>query len=317
MRFKLSGPDFKNQDHVSALKGFKQRVVMYEKQYVPLGVSEEKNGYPYCQMIDVGRKFVIHNISGSLATEAVHYLQHSNLLPRQIWLTRHGESYDDAASRIGGDAELTPLGVKYAEAIPRFIDNQRDAWDMSQREIASSHENLPSENLQRGTPADHIHKKFHVWTSMMLRSMQTAQNFSPPEYQTKHLRMLDELNAGVLEGLTRDEVRDFYADWYRNRQKDKFHLRYPGTAGEGYLDVTNRLKSVILEVESETDHVLLISGLAVTRILLAYFRGLHSDGIADLHVPLGTLHVLEPKPYGVEYRVFVYNSETEWFDLKE
>lgn len=44
------------------------------------------------------------------------------------------------------------------------------------------------------------------------------------------LRILDELNAGVLEGLTGEEVKDFYSDWYNKRQKDKFRFRYPGTA---------------------------------------------------------------------------------------
>ena len=99
--------------------------------------------------------------------------------------------------------------------------------------------------------------------------------------------------AGVLKRLTGEEVKNFYSDWYNKRQKDKFRFRYPGTAGEGYLDVTNRLESVILEVESVTDHVLLISGLAVTQSLLANSRGLHRDEIIDLHVPLCALHVLE------------------------
>lgn len=294
MRLKLSGPDFKNQDPVSALEDFKKRVAMYEKKYVPLGAWEERNGYPYCQMIDVGRKFVLHNISGFIATQAVHYLQHFNLLPRQIWLTRHGESYDDVAGRIGGDAELTPSGIKYAAALSRFIDRQKEAWKMLQEGEDGHNKNCFPDALQRAAPADQVPKTFHIWTSTMRRSMQTAQFFATPDYQTKHLRMLDELNAGVLEGLTREEVRDFYSDWCNKRQKDKFRFRYPGTAGEGYLDVTNRLKSVILEVESVTDHILLISGLAVTRILLAYFRGLHRDEIVDLHVPLGALHVLEP-----------------------
>ncbi|KAK5454373.1 6-phosphofructo-2-kinase [Exophiala xenobiotica] len=123
MRLKLSGPDYKDEDPVSSLEDFKKRVAMYEKKYVPLGAFEERNGYPYCQMIDVGRKFVIHNIFGFLATQAVHYLQHFNLLPRQIWLTRHGESYDDVVGRIGGDAELTPYGVKYAAALSKFLNH--------------------------------------------------------------------------------------------------------------------------------------------------------------------------------------------------
>ncbi|KAK7900270.1 6-phosphofructo-2-kinase [Exophiala xenobiotica] len=315
MRLKLSGPDYKDEDPVSSFEDFKKRVAMYEKNYVPLGAFEERNGYSYCQMIDVGRKFVIHNISGFLATQAVHYLQHFNLLPRQIWLTRHGESYDDVVGRIGGDAELTPYGVKYASALSKFINHQKEAWKTLQ-EGKDGHNNSPFlDTLRRSPPADQVPKTFDVWTSKMQRSMQTAQFFAPPAYQTKHLRMLDELNAGVLEGLTREEVKAFYSDWYNKRRKDKFCFRYPGTAGEGYLDVTNRLKSVILEVERVTCDVLLISGLAVTRILLAYFRGLHRDHIVDLNVPLGTLYVLEPRPYGVDYRVYIYNPEKDWFDL--
>lgn len=94
----------------------------------------------------------------------------------------------------------------------------------------------------------------------------------------------------VLEGLTREEVKKFLFRLVQQATK----RRYPGTAGEGYMDVTNRLESVIFEVKSVTDHVLLISGLTVTRILLAYFRGLHRDEIVDLHIFLGALHSLEP-----------------------
>ena len=43
---------------------------------------------------------------------------------------------------------------------------------------------------------------FCVWTSMLKRSIQTAQFFNDEDYDTKQMRMLDELNAGMMEGLT-------------------------------------------------------------------------------------------------------------------
>ena len=55
---------------------------MYEKRYVPLGAVEEGLGWSFCQMIDVGRKFTMHNIQGDLALETVHYLQQFHLEPR-------------------------------------------------------------------------------------------------------------------------------------------------------------------------------------------------------------------------------------------
>ena len=285
MRLKLSGPDYKAQDPATALEDFKKRIAMYEKKYVPLGQHEERNGHPYCQMTDVGRKFTIHRIHGFYAFEAVYYLQHFNLFPRQIWFTRHGQSHDDVAGRLGGDAELTATGIQYALTLSRFVDHQRGEWQkqhpIPDSDVLDYSYNQPSSNFQ-------------VWTSTMRRSKQTAQFFQRPKYKTKQLPMLDELNAGILEGLTREEVKRFYSDWYEQRHKDKLRFRYPGARGEGYMDVTNRLKSVILEVERATDHILLISGLAVTRVLLAYFRGLQMEEITDLEIPLGTLFMLEP-----------------------
>jgi 6-phosphofructo-2-kinase len=262
---------------------------MYEKKYVPLGKYEETHGYSFCQMIDVGRKFVMHNIRGYLPTQTVHYLQHFNLFPRPIWLSRHGESIDDAAGRIGGDSNLSLLGIKYAKALTDFIEHQRKVWIDETFDPDHAKRSFQPDN------AEGMHaQSFHVWTSNMRRSSQTAQFFDTSNYEVESLRMLDELNAGILEGFTRNEVKEFYSDWLKEREGDKLRCRYPGTGGEGYLDVTNRLRSVILEVERLTDHVLLISGLAVTRVLLAYFRGLQRDEITELHAPLGTIYKLEP-----------------------
>lgn len=50
-----------------------------------------------------------------------------------------------------------------------------------------------------GRPAE---KNFCVWTSMLQRSVSTAQFFDDEEYDIKEMRMLNELSAGVAEGLT-------------------------------------------------------------------------------------------------------------------
>ena len=80
----------------------------------------------------------------------------------------------------------------------------------------------------------------------------------------------------------------------RLRKKDKLHYRYPGAGGEGYLDIINRLRAVIHEVERMTDHVILVGHRSVARVLLAYFKGLKREEVADLDVPLGMLYMLEP-----------------------
>lgn len=50
MRLKLSGPDYRDHDPVTALADFKKRVSLYEKKYIPLGEHEERNNMPYVQV---------------------------------------------------------------------------------------------------------------------------------------------------------------------------------------------------------------------------------------------------------------------------
>jgi len=292
MRLKLSSPDYKDQDAAKALADFKKRVAMYEKKYTPVGDIEEDLGVSYCQMIDVGRKFITHNINSFLATQVASYLQHFNLAGRQVWLARHGE-FADGLSRDPGHKKY---GVQYAGALSRFIGHERDAWNLRQ-----------TNRDEMGNPqyksTDKEQKRFHLWTSMTECGVQTARFFDSRRYRIEHMHMLDDLNAQILGGTSTAEIK----------QQGNKPTQFPGTCCEGYSDVTKRLQSIILELERVTGHVLIVGGLAVIRILLAYCRDLHKDNMAGLAVPLGTIYMLEPKPYGVVYKEFEYHPESDWF----
>lgn len=339
MRLKLSGPDYKDMDPTIALEDFKKRIAVYETAYLPLGDYEEQNNVPYIQMIDVGRKIISHQIRGFLMAQANYYLLNFNLAPRQIWITRHGLSLDNISGKIGGDSDLSDEGVRYASSLARFMDYQRGVWEERQRQAAANTHFPPQSGdatppnpyyspkspggeaptsapgNQAGQPGEYVYepKPFCVWTSMLKRSIQTAQFFSDEEYDTKQMRMLDELNAGVMEGLTYNCISTQHPKEYASRKHDKLHYRYPGPGGEGYLDVINRLRPVIVELERMTDHVLLVGHRSVARVLLAYFRGLNREEVADLDVPIGMLYCLEPKPYGVDFKAFQWNKDDEWF----
>ncbi|KAK4698012.1 hypothetical protein P7C71_g144, partial [Lecanoromycetidae sp. Uapishka_2] len=323
MRLKLSGPDYKDQDPVTALEDFKKRVALYEQKYVPLGLYEEKNNMPYVSMIDVGRKVVAHQVGGFLSAQLVSYLLNFNLAARQIWITRHGESVDNVNGKIGGDSDLSGYGHAYARALTAFTKHERQVWDIHQRDKALSTHFPPQEGDTTPPNPDYNHgeedgvnasKSFCVWTSMLKRSIQTAQYFDEDDFDIKQMRMLDELNAGNMEGLTYEEIMTKHAYEYQLRKGDKLNYRYPGAGGEGYLDIINRLRPVIVEVERMTDHVLLVGHRSVARVLLAYFMGLKREDVADLDVPLGMLYMLEPKPYGVDFKAYKYNHDTQWFD---
>jgi 6-phosphofructo-2-kinase len=299
MRLKLSGPDYQGKDPVKSLRDFEDRVAQYEKSYQPVGDYEENNHMPYCSLVDVGRKMISHQVKGFLSIQTVTYLMNFNLAPRQIWLSRHGESMDNVNGRIGGNSNLSPQGTRYAQALAKFVGQQRIEWEEHQREKhANTH--FPPRPGDTTPPNPEVaaqageERNFCVWTSMLNRSVETAQFFNEDEYDLKQMRMLDELNAGSMDGMTYEEIRSRFPNEYDLRKHDKLQYRYPGPGGEGYLDIISRLRKVILEVERMTDHVLLIGHRSITRVLLAYFMGLKQEDISDLDVPLGVAYLLEP-----------------------
>jgi 6-phosphofructo-2-kinase len=251
-------------------------------------------------MIDVGRKIVSHQIRGFLSSSILFYLANFNLSPRQIWITRHGESVDNVQGKIGGDSDLSEHGHAYAKALARFMTHERKEWEIRQVDKAQKTHfpPLPGDttppNPEYTSRGPHASKSFCVWTSMLKRSIQTAQYFDEDEFDVKQMKMLDELNAGNMEGMTYEEIKLKFNEEYERRKGDKLHYRYPGSGGEGYLDIINRLRAVIVEAERMTDHVLLVGHRSISRVLLAYFKGLQRDDVADLDVPLGMLYMLEP-----------------------
>ncbi|KAJ2907717.1 6-phosphofructo-2-kinase, partial [Coemansia aciculifera] len=125
IKLKTQSPDYVGIDPEVAESDFRARLRNYERAYRTIGAAEEKLNVQYCKIIDVGKKVIAYNIQGFLESQVVFYLMNMNLESRVIYVTRHGESEDNAAGRIGGDASLAPNGMKYAKALSRFIDRRR------------------------------------------------------------------------------------------------------------------------------------------------------------------------------------------------
>jgi 6-phosphofructo-2-kinase len=319
MRLKLRGPDYKDKDPESALADFKKRVAAYESTYVPLGQYEEDQNMQYIQMIDVGRKLVHHQLQGFLTSGIASYLSTFNLSPRQIWITRHGQSVDNALGKLGGDSDNTQSGRNYGTVLYNFITKKRSEWEVDQKNrLLCAQEFLGPGDRTPPYPellGDLDSKNFCVWTSMLQRSIQTAQDFEDDEnYDVKNWEMLNEIHAGKFEGMTYEDIRKSFPEEYKKRAQDKLNYVYPGVGGEGYLQVISRLRDMVRELERIKDHVLIIGHRSVARVLMAYFMDLTRDDIADLDVPLGLLFSIEPKPYGIEFHAYKYNEDEFWFD---
>ncbi|KAK2596225.1 6-phosphofructo-2-kinase [Conoideocrella luteorostrata] len=319
MRLKLSGPDYRNKDPVKSLADFRARVAAYASAYVPLGEYEEDNDLQYIQMVDVGRKLVQHRLKGFLSGGISTYLSSFNLAPRQIWITRHGQSVDNELGKLGGDSMLTERGHCYGLALYKFITQKRKEWLMEQKSklAQASFPPVPGDN----TPPypdmnkDLDEKNFCVWTSMLQRSVETAEYFdADDDYDVKNWEMLSELNTGQFEGMTYEEIARKYPEEFHKRSEDKLNYIYPGVGGEGYLQVISRLRDMVREIERITEHVLIIGHRSVCRVLMAYFMDLTREDITDMDVPLGMLYSIEPKPYGIAFHAYKYNEAQGWFD---
>ncbi|OBA24523.1 6PF2K-domain-containing protein [Metschnikowia bicuspidata var. bicuspidata NRRL YB-4993] len=325
IRLKLSGPDYRDMDPEIALKDFLGRLRNYEKAYETIDEVEEATpGYQYVKMIDVGKKVVSYNVQGFLASQTIYFLLNFNLCERQIWLTRHGESVDNLIGRIGGDSGLTKRGRQFSKALNRFLSYQRREFRKKQLERFSSrlelrYNELTGKQTGKGALQDNhpveipTEPNFCVWTSMLVRSVESGNCFNDQEYNVKAMRMLNELGGGKFDGMTYDEIRRKHPKEYESRIKNKLSYRYPGVGGESYLDVLVRLRPLINEIERTTDHLLIISHRVVLRVLLAYFMNLDKSSIVELDVPLHTLYCLELNPYGTDYKMFEYDEETDWF----
>lgn len=104
---------------------------------------------------------------------------------------------------------------------------------------------------------------YQVWTSTLRRTIQTARHL-PPACPQQTWKSLDEIDAGVCDGMTYKEIEESYPGDFAHRDRDKFNYRYSG--GESYRDIVVRLERVILQLEREKN-ILVIGHQAVLRCL--------------------------------------------------
>ncbi|XP_019437101.1 PREDICTED: 6-phosphofructo-2-kinase/fructose-2,6-bisphosphatase isoform X2 [Lupinus angustifolius] len=272
IRLKIQqSPDYAEEpDFEAGLQDFKIRLANYEKVYEPV---EEGS---YIKMIDMvsghGGQIQVNNISGYLPGRIVFFLVNTHLTPRPILLTRHGESQDNVRGRIGGDTALSEAGELYSKKLANFVKKR-----------------LKSERAAS------------IWTSTLQRTILTARPIAGfPKIQW---RALDEINAGVCDGMTYEEIKKNMPEEYEyvadvSRKKDKLRYRYP--RGESYLDVIQRLEPVIIELERQRAPVVVISHQAVLRALYAYFADRPLHEIPHIEVPLHTIIEIQMGVTGVQ-----------------
>ncbi|XP_021950362.1 6-phosphofructo-2-kinase/fructose-2,6-bisphosphatase isoform X3 [Folsomia candida] len=265
MEVKVNSPDYRDMENEKALSDFLQRISHYEDQYESMCEQAEAH-YSFMKIFNTGEKILVHKHEGHIQSRIVYYLMNIHITPRTIYLTRHGETDFNQLGRIGGDSDLSARGRSYAKALSTFITEQ----------------DMP-----------HL----RVWTSWLKRTIQTASGIDAPQERWK---ALNEIDAGICEEMTYQEIQTKFPEEFAARDQSKFSYRYP--RGESYEDLVARLEPVIMELERQ-ENVLVVGHQAVLRCLLAYFLDKASEELPYLEVPLHTVVKLVPVAYGcrVEY----------------
>lgn len=257
-------PDYASMSPEDAKADFLKRIQHYEKSYESINAIEDESHLSFCKVIDVGRSVTVNRIQGYLVSRIAFYLMNLHITPRNIFFSRHGESQYNVEGKIGGDSDLSERGWAYANALPSLVQEAVGDAPLT------------------------------VWTSTLKRTAQTASGLPYPKLAWKSL---DELDAGVCDAMTYEEIEEYYPEDYASRDEDKFNYRYRG--GESYRDVVVRVEPVIMELERQ-ENILIIGHQAILRCLYAYFHGLSQEDLPYIKIPLHTVIQLTPKAYGCD-----------------
>ncbi|CAH1116028.1 unnamed protein product [Phaedon cochleariae] len=254
--------DYKDKATEESLKDLTHKMAHYKAQYEsPTLGSLWELPCPMVKILDGGEGGIIaHGVTGSKESKILAYVSTPKPYQQTLYFSRHGESEFNVIGRIGGNAELSPRGRAYSQALARHVHAL----------------NLPG---------------LQVWTSTLKRTGATSALIQAPQ---QHLHELDEIWSGECECLSYEELQDRFPKELALRDREKLKYRYP--QGESYLDVMNRLVPVLTQLECETN-VLTISHQAVLRCVLGYFLDTPHEEIPYVHVPLHTIIKLTLQGY--------------------
>ncbi|KAE8744819.1 hypothetical protein FOCC_FOCC008543 [Frankliniella occidentalis] len=267
--------DYKEMNLEKAVEDFRLKMEHYLEVYQTMSAKREPQA-SFIRLVNAGETVTARGLDSPLDARILGCVPLFNPTAKTLYFSRHGESEYNMLGRIGGDADLSPRGRLYAQALARyFTDKAR----------------VPG---------------LRVCVSEKKRTQQTASGLPAP-YEI--LPALNELDAGVCEGLTYEEMQEKYPQEFAWRDRDKLRYRYPW--GESYVDICRRLEPVLLELE-RTTNVLVVAHQAVLRCMLGYFLNKDPEELPYLNVPLHT--VIKLTLEGFTYRMETMRLNVECVD---
>ncbi|EKM57551.1 uncharacterized protein PHACADRAFT_138754 [Phanerochaete carnosa HHB-10118-sp] len=283
---KISSPDYRGWDPEKAIEDYLQRIRDHEKHYETV----EETTVPNIRIVNVGEKIMVNDIRGYLQSRIVFFLMNIHNRFRTIYFARSGQSLIEHSYKA--DSDLSPAGWEYAERLKEFVLERR-AKSLEQRGL------------------DGADRRLVIWTSARRRSHHSAWPFlqhsasdamPAPRVKVIEKPQMSEINPGVWDGLTPEQVRQYFPDEWERFVKDPYAYRAP--RAESYHDLCVRLEPTLIELEREREDLLIIGHASVIRCILAYLIGLPASEIPAIEVARGDLLEVVPTSYGVHSQAF-------------
>eukprot|EP01059_Diplonema_ambulator_P023468 TRINITY_DN38989_c0_g1_i1.p1 TRINITY_DN38989_c0_g1~~TRINITY_DN38989_c0_g1_i1.p1 ORF type:complete len:446 (+),score=55.18 TRINITY_DN38989_c0_g1_i1:78-1415(+) len=259
--------EYSHLNRQQAFTDFKQRIAHLEATYTHVDPIMT-DAYI---TISADKRTSFKGIHGYVGCKMLSWLPNLSALNRfkhPIYFVRHGESEYNLQRRIGGDPVLSSKGAEDGVLICEYIKGLR------------------------------LEGQLEVWTSTLKRTIQTVSGLlESGKYKHRMYHCLNEINAGVCENLTYDELEASHPEISKWRNSNKFAYRYPN--GESYQDLVLRIEPIIMDIEASTSPVLVVSHQAVLRTLFAYFNDKSVEVTSDMSIPQATVWCYTPSATGM------------------
>lgn len=271
---KISSPDYIGWKQEDAVRDYLRRI----NDRIPHFETVEEADLAYIKMININERIEANTSGfGYMANRIVFYLMNLHTHARCLYFARAGHSEEETSYKA--DAPLSLKGrefaVDLADAIIAHRRREHDAAVLNGEHAAA--------------------RPLLVWSSTRLRTVETANEFRRRGITVMERTSLRQLNPGVCEKLTPQQVLHLYPQEVTEHKADPYHHRFP--RAESYHDLAVRLEPVILELERQTNDVLIIAHESILRVLYAYFMASSTADIPALAFPRSEVIEIIPSAY--------------------
>ena len=258
---KINMPEFGHLTQEEAIVSFQERIGYYESINAPL--ERERN---FIKLDSLNCEILNEEINDPIPfyDQIRDYLATDTI--KNLFLIRHGETFFNLENRIGGDSHLTQNGHNQAGALALFFQRKK----------------IPL-----------------IFTSKKARTIQTAQPIRDLQGDCTIITLaeFDEIDSGICECMSYDEIKEQMPEIYAARKKDKHNYVYP--RGEGYITMQERINRGIkkaLYLSDPWDNIMIIGHRAVNRMILSHFLFRRVKDVPYIYIPQDKFYYISSTP---------------------